>query len=161
MKTVSVIISFFDVILFSMNTYHIKAGVENMDIAAIHDFLSKESYWARGIPRETVETSLQHSFCVGVFDDESQIGFARFVTDYATFAYLADVYVLKEYRGKGLSKMLMEYIMELEWTKGLRRLLLATLDAHALYKRFGFEPPENPEWLMEIKRKNIYKNPGA
>jgi GNAT superfamily N-acetyltransferase len=144
-----------------MNTYYIKAGVEEMDIAAIYDFLSNESYWAKGIPLATVKTSLQHSFCVGVFDGDRQIGFARFVTDYATFAYLADVYVLKEYRGKGLSKLLMEYMMGLEWTKGLRRLLLATFDAHALYKQYGFEPPENPEWLMEIKRKNIYKSPGA
>ena len=141
-----------------MNAYHIKAELENMDIAAIHDFLSKESYWAIGIPLETVETSLKNSFCVGVFDDKIQIGFARFITDYATFAYLADVYVLKEYRGKGLSKMLIKYIMDLEWTKGLRRMLLATLDAHSLYKRFGFQSPENPEWLMEIKRNNLYEN---
>ena len=91
-----------------MNTYQIKTGVENMDIAAIHDFLSKESYWAKGIPLETVETSVKHSFCAGVFDEDIQIGFARFVTDYATFAYLAGVYVLKEYRGKGSSKMLMK-----------------------------------------------------
>jgi GNAT superfamily N-acetyltransferase len=140
-----------------MNTYRIKAGSENMDIAAIHTFLSKESYWAKGIPLETVETSLKNSFCVGVFDDKIQIGFARFITDYATFAYLADVYVLKEYRGKGLSKMLIKYMMDLEWTKGLRRMLLATLDAHSLYKRFGFESPENPGWLMEIKRNNLYR----
>jgi GNAT superfamily N-acetyltransferase len=141
-----------------MNAYHIKAELENMDIAAIHHFLSKESYWAKGIPLETVETSLRNSFCVGMFDDKIQIGFARLVTDYATFAYLADVYVLKEYRGKGLSKMLIKYVMDLEWTKGLRRMLLATLDAHSLYNRFGFQSPENPEWLMEIKRNNLYEN---
>jgi N-acetylglutamate synthase-like GNAT family acetyltransferase len=139
-------------------TYHIKAEFENMDIAAIHHFLSKESYWAKGIPLETLETSLKNSFCVGVFDDKIQVGFARFITDYATFAYLADVYVLEEYRGKGLSKMLIKYIMDLEWTKGLRRMLLATLDAHSLYKRFGFHTPENPESLMEIKRNNLYEN---
>lgn len=141
-----------------MNTYQIKTGLENMDIAAIHNFLSKESYWAKGIPLQTVETSLKNSFCVGVFDDKIQVGFARFVTDYATFAYLADVYVLEDYRGKGLSKMLMNYIMDLEWTKGLRRMLLATLDAHSLYEQFEFQSPEHPEWLMEIKRNNIYEN---
>jgi GNAT superfamily N-acetyltransferase len=141
-----------------MNTYQIKSGLANMDIAAIHHFLSKESYWAKGIRVETVETSLKNSFCVGVFDDKIQIGFARFVTDYATFAYLADVYILKDYRGKGLSKMLMKYIMDLKWTKGLRRMLLATLDAHSLYKQFGFQSPQNPEWLMELKRSNIYEN---
>jgi len=128
-----------------------------MDIAAIHNFLSKESYWAKGIPLETVEISLKNSFCAGLFDDNTQIGFARFVTDYATFAYLADVYVLKEHRGKGLSKMLMKYIMDLEWTKGLRRMLLATLDAHSLYQQFGFQSPRNPEWLMELKRNNLYE----
>jgi GNAT superfamily N-acetyltransferase len=141
-----------------MNTYQIKAGLEHMDIAAIHNFLSIESYWAKGIPLQTVATSLKNSFCVGVFDDETQIGFARFVTDHATFAYLADVYVLEEYRGQGLSKMLMRYIMDLEWTKGLRRMLLATLDAHSLYEQFGFQSPQNPEWLMEIKRNNPYEN---
>ena len=141
-----------------MNTYQIKAGLENMDIAAIHNFLSKESYWAKGIPLQTVETSLKNSFCVGAFNDKIQVGFARFVTDYATFAYLADVYVLEDYRGKGLSKMLMNYMMDLEWTKGLRRLLLATLDAHSLYEQFEFKSPEHPEWLMEIKRNNIYES---
>lgn len=141
-----------------MNTYHIKTKFENMDIAAIHNFLSKESYWAKGIPLETVETSLKNSFCVGVFDDKIQIGFARLVTDYSTFAYLADVYVLKEYRGKGLSKMLIKYMMDLKWTKGLRRMLLATSDAHSLYEQFGFQSPENPECLMEIKRNNLYEN---
>jgi GNAT superfamily N-acetyltransferase len=141
-----------------MSEVIIKTGKENMDVKEIHRFLSEDSYWAKGIPLETVETSLKNSFCVGVFDDKIQIGFARFVTDYATFAYLADVYILKEYRGKGLSKMLMKYIMDLKWTKGLRRMLLATLDAHSLYKRFGFQSSENPEWLMEIKRNNLYEN---
>jgi len=141
-----------------MNNYQIKSGIENMDIDAIHSYLSKESYWARGIPRNTVETSIKNSFCVGVFTDDVQIGFARFVTDYSTFAYLADVYILEQHRKKGLSKMLMTFIMEQEWTKGLRRLLLATLDAHLLYKKFGFDKPKNPEWLMELKRDNVYGN---
>jgi GNAT superfamily N-acetyltransferase len=139
-----------------MSAYQIKAGFENMNIAAIHDYLSNQSYWAKGIPLETVRTSINNSFCVGVFDDTEQVAFARFVTDYATFAYLADVYVLEKYRGKGLSKMLMTYLMNLEWTKGLRRLLLATLDAHSLYQQFGFQSPDRPEWLMEIKRNDLY-----
>jgi len=141
-----------------MSTYQLKTGLENMDIAAIHDFLSKESYWAQGIPLETVETALKNSFCVGVFDGKIQVGFARLVTDYATFAYLADVYIRKAYRKKGLSKLLMKYIMDMEWTKGLRRILLATLDAHSLYQQFGFHLSENPEWFMEIKRNNLYVN---
>lgn len=139
-----------------MSTYQLKTGLANMDIAAIHDFLSRESYWAKGIPVETVETSLKNSFCVGVFDGDVQVGFARLITDYVTFAYLADVYIRQEYRKKGLSKALMQYIMDLEWIKGLRRMLLATLDAHSLYEQFGFHLSENPELFMEIKRNNPY-----
>lgn len=138
--------------------FHIKTDFENMDIEAIHKFLSTESYWAKDIPLKTVSTALKNSFCIGLFEDEKQIGFARLVTDYATFGYLADVYILKEYRGKGLSKMMIKYIMKLEFVQGLRRTLLATLDAHSLYSQFGFESPENPERLMEIKRNNPYKD---
>ncbi|MGE4512405.1 MAG: GNAT family N-acetyltransferase [Chryseobacterium sp.] len=138
--------------------FHIKTDFENMDIEAIHQFLSTESYWAKDIPLETVTAALKNSFCIGLFKDEKQIGFARLVTDYATFGYLADVYILKEYRGKGLSKMMIKYIMKLEFVQGLRRTLLATLDAHSLYSQFGFESPENPERLMEIKRNNPSKD---
>lgn len=138
--------------------FHIKTGFDNMDIKAVHQFLSRESYWAKGIPQETVSVALKNSFCIGLFEDEKQIGFARLVTDYATFGYLADVYILKEYRGKGLSKMMIKYIMELEFVQGLRRTILATLDAHSLYRQFGFQSPENPERLMEIKRNNLYKD---
>lgn len=141
-----------------MNTYPIRTGFENMDSKAIHQFLSTASYWAKGIPRETVSTALKHSFCIGMFDHDQQISFARLVTDYATFGYLADVYVLEGYRGKGLSKMMMTYIMGLDFVQGLRRTLLATSDAHSLYSQFGFQLPENPESLMEIKRNHLYEN---
>lgn len=136
----------------------IKTGFENMDINAVHQFLSKESYWAKGIPMETVSIALKNSFYIGLFKGEKQIGFARLVTDYATFGYLADVYVLSEYRGKGLSKMMIKHLLELDFVQGLRRTLLATLDAHSLYRQFGFKSPENPERLMEIKRNNLYKD---
>ncbi|WP_374461923.1 GNAT family N-acetyltransferase [Chryseobacterium taeanense] len=139
-------------------SFHIKTDFENMDVESIHQFLSTESYWAKGIPMEMVSVALKNSFCIGLFEDQKQIGFARLVTDYATFGYLADVYILKEYRGKGLSKMMIKYIMKLEFVQGLRRTLLATLDAHSLYRQFGFESPENPERLMEIKRNNLYKD---
>ncbi|MGM8363280.1 GNAT family N-acetyltransferase [Flavobacterium sp. ARAG 55.4] len=142
----------------SNQVIEIKTGFENMDINAVHQFLSKESYWAKGIPMEMVSVALKNSFCVGLFEDEKQIGFARLVTDYATFGYLADVYILKEYREKGLSKMMIKYIIKLEFVQGLRRTLLATLDAHSLYRQLGFESPENPERLMEIKRNNLYKD---
>ncbi|WP_268224668.1 GNAT family N-acetyltransferase [Sinomicrobium oceani] len=136
--------------------YSIKTGHAHMDIQAIHQFLCLESYWAKGISMEMVEKALQHSYCIGVFIGDKQIGFARLITDYTTFAYLADVYILEQHRGKGLSKKLMEYIMMLDEVKGMRRILLATLDAHALYNQYGFQSPKNPESLMEIKRNNLY-----
>lgn len=135
-----------------MSSYHIKTGYENMDLMAIHRFLSTESYWARGVPQETVEQSLRHSFCTGVFSGSEQAGFARLITDYTTFAYLADVYILEAHRGKGLSKMLMQHLMDLEWTQKLRRMMLVTNDAHSLYSRFGFHAPEFPERVMERKK---------
>ncbi|WP_159801879.1 GNAT family N-acetyltransferase [Flavobacterium sp. MK4S-17] len=141
----------------SNQVIEIKTGFENMDINAVHQFLSKESYWAKGIPMETVSVALKNSFCIGLFKDKKQIGFARLVTDYTIFGYMAGVYILKEYRGEGLSKMMMKYIMELDFVQGLRRTLLATFDAHSLYHQFGFKSPENPERLMEIKRNNLYK----
>ncbi len=139
-----------------MENYLIKHGFENMDVRAIHSFLSTQSYWAAGITVDTVETSLRNSFCAGIFENENQIGFARLITDYATFAYLADVYLLDEHRGKGLSTQLMNYIFNLKWTQQLRRILLVTLDAHFLYKKIGFDVFENPKMIMEIKRNNIY-----
>lgn len=140
-----------------MSTYSIRTGYENMDIPAIHRYLSTESYWAAGIPPETVEQSLRHSFCAGVFRGNEQVGFARLVTDYATFAYLADVYILEAHRGKGLSKMLMQHLMDLEWVRKLRRMMLVTQDAHSLYSRFGFHTPEFPERVMEKRGVRGYK----
>lgn len=129
-----------------------------MDINAIHAFLSK-TYWATGITIQTVEASLRNSFCIGVFDKQKQIGFARLVTDYATFAYLADVFILEEYRGKGLSNKLMDYLFNLDWTLPLRRILLVTRDAHFLYQKFGFSAFEQPEMIMEKKGAQRSVNP--
>ena len=129
-----------------------------MDINAIHAFLSK-SYWATGITIQTVEASLRNSFCIGVFDKQHQVGFARLVTDYATFAYLADVYILEEYRGKGLSNKLMDYLFNLDWTQPLRRILLVIRDAHFLYQKFGFSAFEYPEMIMEKKGAQRSVNP--
>lgn len=140
-----------------MENYQIKNGFEQMDIKAVYRYLNQQSYWAENIPYPTVETALKNSFCVGVFTQGQQIGFARLVTDYATFAYLADVYILEEHRQKGLSKALMNHIMALDWVSRLRRITLATWDAHGLYSQYGFTAPENPEHLMEIRRKDIYK----
>ncbi|HFK5587065.1 TPA: GNAT family N-acetyltransferase [Elizabethkingia anophelis] len=137
--------------------YKIESGYENMDINAVHDFLSNKSYWASGISLEAVKKSLKNSYCSGVFYGNVQVGFGRLITDYTTFAYLADVYILENHRGKGLAKRLMEHMMDLEWIDNLRRILLATLDAHDLYRQFGFNPPVKPESFMEIDRPGIYK----
>jgi GNAT superfamily N-acetyltransferase len=122
-----------------------------LNIEYIHYFLSKESYWAKNIPIELVNTSIEGSFCFGVYHQAKQIGFARVITDYATFGYLADVFIDKDYRGKGLSKELMKFIMEQEVIKKLRRFMLATLDAHSLYDQFGFESQEGNKRLMGVK----------
>ena len=115
----------------------------------IHGFLVR-SYWAEGIPRETVERSIANSLCFGVYDGDKQVGLARVITDYATFAYLADVFIIESHRGRGLSKFLMECIMKHPRLQNFRRFMLATLDAHRLYAKFGFKNPANPARFMEI-----------
>lgn len=124
----------------------------------IHHWLSVHSYWAKGISEKNVYTSIEHSFCIGIIKDGQQIGFARLITDYATFAYLADVYVEEGHRGKGLSKKMLETLLEIDWVKGLRRIMLATLDAHGLYKQFEFANLKFPERLMEIVRTSLYQS---
>ena len=122
-----------------------------LNLDYIHYFLSKESYWAKNIPTETVKASIEGSLCFGVYGKDKQVGFSRVITDYATFGYLADVFIDKHYRGKGLSKELMKFIMKQDVIKKLRRFMLATLDAHSLYTQFGFESQEGNKRLMGIK----------
>ncbi|MBL7936053.1 MAG: GNAT family N-acetyltransferase [Bacteroidia bacterium] len=121
------------------------------NIDYIHHYLSVESYWAKNIPIEIVKQSIDGSLCFGVYENNKQVGFARVITDYATFGYLADVFIDKDYRGKGLSKELMTFIKDQEVIKKLRRFMLATLDAHGLYEQFGFKPLKEPNRFMEIK----------
>ena len=129
-----------------------------LQIEVIHTYLSTESYWANGIPLEVVEKSISNSECFGVYHTGKQIGFARWITDKATFGYLADVFILPEHRGKRLSKVLMQFMLSFPWLKGCRRLVLATRDAHSLYAQNGFEPLSHPDRFMEIVRKDIYKS---
>jgi GNAT superfamily N-acetyltransferase len=121
-----------------------------MDVDVIHRYLSEESYWAKGIPRERVERSIANSLCFGAFDGRSQVGFARVITDYATFGYVADVFVLPSHRGRGIAKELMRAVREHPDLATLRRWHLVTRDAHALYAQFGFAPLEAPERHMGI-----------
>jgi GNAT superfamily N-acetyltransferase len=127
-----------------------------MNVDAVHRFLSEDSYWATNIPRDVVARAIENSLCFGAFDGEQQIGFARVITDRATFAYLADVYVLQTHRGKGVGKQLMQAVLEHPELQGLRRWHLVTRDAHALYAQFGFAPLESPERHMAIAVKNAY-----
>lgn len=126
------------------------------DAAAVHRYLSQESYWAENIPFETVARSLQNSLCFSLYAAGAQIGLARVITDKATFAYLCDVYVLPEFRGKGLSKWLMECVKSHPDLQGIRRFMLATKDAHSLYTQFGFRVTAMPDRLMEIVNREVY-----
>lgn len=139
-----------------MNRFRVITNIDDMDMAVIHGFLS-QSYWAKGIPQATLQKALQNSLCFGLFDGEQQVGFARMVTDKATFAYLADVFVLESHRGHGGAKTLMTEIMDHADLQGLRRMLLATRDAHSLYRQFGFTDLARPEIMMELHRPDIYQ----
>ena len=123
----------------------------------IAEFLAS-SYWANGIPEDTVVKSLEHSLCFALLDGTRQVGFARVITDYATIAYLGDVFVVPEYRGRGLSKWLMECVLEHPQLQGLRRWVLATRDAHGLYQKFGFTPLNKPEIFMELHDPDVYRD---
>lgn len=125
------------------------------DTAAIHAFLA-DTYWSPNVPRDVVERAIAGSLCIGVLDSGRQVGFARLVTDRATFAYLADVFVVTEYRGKGISQTMLEKLFAHPDVQGLRRMMLATRDAHGLYEKFGFKPLAAPDRFMEVHRPHVY-----
>lgn len=128
-----------------------------LDLDVIHGFLTT-CYWAEGIPRNVVARSIEHSLCFGIYDGgRAQVGFARAVSDFATVAYLGDVFVLESYRGRGLGKWLMECIMQHPALQGLRRWILLTRDAHGLYEQYGFTPVKAPERYMELHRPEVYE----
>jgi GNAT superfamily N-acetyltransferase len=138
--------------------YEISSDPARLDVDAIHDYLTR-SYWSPGIPRDVVARAVPHSLCFGVYETASgkQVGFARVVTDHATFAYLCDVYVLEAHQGHGLGKALMRVFMEHPSVIGARRVMLATRDAHGLYRQYGFGDTTGNTNLMEIVRPDIYQ----
>jgi N-acetylglutamate synthase-like GNAT family acetyltransferase len=138
--------------------YEISTDTHRLDVEVIHNFLAEESYWSPGIPRAIVERAIQNSLCFGVYHGAAQVGFARVVTDKSTFALLADLFILSAHRGNGLSKWLMQCVIEHEDLQGLRRLLLLTSDAHGLYHQFGFKELGNPSRFMEVLRQDIYQS---
>jgi len=140
--------------------WEISTDKTRLDRALIHGFLSS-SYWASGISRELVERAIDHSFCFGVYESSRQLAFARVITDFATFGYLADVFVIESRRGEGIGKFLVRHIAEHPQVKPMRRLMLATLDAQSLYQPFGFAELEHPERFLEKRIPNPYGRPTA
>jgi GNAT superfamily N-acetyltransferase len=143
-----------------MRDITVSLDAKRLDVDAIHAFLTT-TYWSPGISREVVASAVAGSVCVGAFDGEAQVGFARLVTDRATFAYLADVYVLEPYRGAGLARRLLDALFAEVNAKQLRRMMLATRDAHAVYAQYGFTPLGAPERFMELHRPDVYRTPEA
>ena len=128
-----------------------------LDIKEIHRFLSTQAYWSLNIPFSKVEEAVTHSLNFGLYYNKRQIGYARVISDFASIAYLGDVYVLQDFRGRGLSKWLMKTIMEYPELQGMRRWILSTADAHGLYKQFGWVPVAYPERWMEVHNREVYR----
>jgi GNAT superfamily N-acetyltransferase len=137
--------------------FTISTDKARLDIPLIHQFLSTQSYWAVGIPYETVQKSVENALCFGVYAGKTQVGFARVITDFATTAYIGDVFILPDYRKNGLSKWLVETMTSHPDLQGFRRWILATADAHTLYEKYGFVVVQHPERWMEKHNPNVYK----
>ena len=156
---------------FRRADYLVSTDPARLDLDVIHGFLTN-CYWAKGVPRQVVARAIEHSLCFGIYDETSgkvpdgtklatpvaaaQIGFARVITDFATIAYLGDVFVVESHRGRGLSRWMMECIMQHPALQGLRRWILLTRDAHRLYQQFGFTPVKAPERYMELHNAAVY-----
>ena len=136
--------------------YSISTDVNRLDLTVIHQFLAN-TYWAKDIPFTVLQHSIQNSLVFGIYKDKQQIGFGRVITDYSTFAYIADVFVLESFRGEGLGKWLIETIISHPELRGLRRWLLVTKDAHELYQKVSFNEIKNPSRFMEIVDLDVYK----
>jgi len=141
---------------YTKNNYITSTDKSKLDLETVHAYLTR-SYWSENIPFEIVKKSTEHSLCFGVYNKTKQIGFARVISDYTTFAYLADVFILEEERGKGLSKWLMECILKNHALQGLRSITLMTKDAHGLYEKYGFKINPFPNRYMIKRVENIYK----
>jgi len=142
-----------------MSEVTIQTGKEHMNVKMIHSFLNEESYWSKGISYELVDNSLANSFCVGAFINGQQVAFGRVITDYYTFGWFADFFVLPAYRGKGISKKMLSFILEQPWSRRLRRMMLNTSDAHGLYRQFQFKDLSSPANILEIYRPDIHLQP--
>ncbi len=142
-------------VVMDAGRFLISTDRSKLDVDVIHRFLTR-SYWAEGIPRETVMRAIENSLCFGVYNGSEQVGFARVVSDFATYAYIADVFILEQYRERGLGKELIATVMAHPELQRLRRWSLGTRDAHGLYAQFGFTALENPSRMMEIADPEVY-----
>jgi GNAT superfamily N-acetyltransferase len=140
--------------------YVVSTDKRRIDVKSVHEFLAS-TYWSPEIPESVLRRAIAGSICFGIYRGREQVGFARVITDAATFAYLSDVFVLEAHRGRGLAAWMMEFIMAHPSLQGLRRFSLSTRDAHALYRQFGFETVANPDQQMEILRRDIYRQARA
>ncbi len=142
---------------FRRGEFLVSTDPARLDSGVIYNFLTN-CYWAKGIPREVVARSIEHALCFGIYDGSgAQVGFARVVSDFATVAYLGDVFVLESHRGRGLSKWMMECILQHPALQNLRRWILLTRDAHELYRKFGFTALKSPDRYMELHRPDVYE----
>lgn len=136
--------------------YTIDTDKARLDIDLIHGYLAREAYWTKNIPKPLLVRAIEHSLCFGAYEERQQVGFARVISDFAVFAYIGDVFVLPEHRGRGVSKMIMQAIVEHPSLQGLRRWSLVTRDAHGLYRQFGFQDLADPGRHMEMVVVNPY-----
>jgi GNAT superfamily N-acetyltransferase len=146
----------YDQLSWKRGELEISTDPSRIDLSLVHEFLT-DSYWAKGLPMDVLERAVRHSLCFGVYDGQRQIGFARAITDRATFAYIADVFITEPYRGRGVSRWLMECVKAHPSLQGLRRWALVTRDAHRLYQQFGFVQLGNPDRWMEIHDPDVYQ----
>jgi GNAT superfamily N-acetyltransferase len=139
---------------YQCENFSISTDKSRLDVELVHEFLSKSSYWAQGRSMDVVQKSIEHSLCFGLYEGDRQVGFARVVTDHATFGWLCDVFILESHRGRGLGKWMIECVVACPDLQGFKNLLLATRDAHELYSRYGgFESLEKPEkWMARTAR---------
>ena len=144
------------IVEYRRGEFSISTDRERLSLDVVHGFLTS-CYWAKGIPREVVARSIAHSLCFGIYEGDAQVGFARVVSDFATMAYLGDVFVLESHRGRGLSKWLLDCIVQHPALLNLRRWILLTRDAHELYSQFGFAPLKAPERYMELHRPDVHE----
>lgn len=140
----------------TIDSYSVSTKKDMLNIDMIHTFLSTKAYWCLNIPREKVERSIENSLCFGVYKGDEQVGFARVISDYSTIAYLGDLFILEEHRGIGLSKLLMDTVMNYPDLQGLRRWILITGDAHGLYEKFGWTELKSPSKWLEFHNDRIY-----